>query len=69
MKIMSKIFIINLLLLITSSIFADNVINDIKQFRTGPLGVSKGEGLFKVQLGIPKDNKPLAYVDFNNDRK
>lgn len=65
----SMIFSFIIINLLNLSLSIEDIINKIKQFRTGPLDVSKGEGLFKVELGIPNGNKPLAYIDLNNDRK
>lgn len=43
-------------------------VQNIKDFRANPLGISKREGLFEVDLALSPNSRVLSYVDFNNDK-
>lgn len=44
-------------------------VHNIKEFRNNPLGISLQEGIYEVDLGIPKDYRIVSYVDFTKDKK
>ena len=48
--------------------FTDDVQFNIKDFRSNPMGIAQREDLFKVNLGVPKESRILAFIDFNNDK-
>lgn len=63
--------IMKILILLTIIYFSisQEQLHSITEFRSSPLGISMKEGIFEVSLGLPENSRPLAYIDFDSDRK
>ncbi len=65
---MSKYYFLHLLILLFKLITCEEIIYNIKDFRSNPMGIAQREDLFQVNLNIPDNSRVVSYTDFNNDK-